>query len=292
MIKSQVTIEIDEGSGFCFGVVNAIKKAEKALIQNQTLYCLGDIVHNSREVNRLENIGLKTIDHDIFNALKDKTVLLRAHGEPPLTYTKAEENNITLIDATCPVVLRLQKNVSNAYKKCLVDNGQIVIYGKIGHAEVNGLVGQTEGKAIVIETSDDIHKVDFNRPIRLFSQTTMQVDKYLEIKALFESKIAPEFQLEVHNTVCRQVSGRVSALQEFSKRNDVIIFVSGKKSSNGKALFGECKKTNKNSYMVEDTNEVDSVWFKNAEHIGICGATSTPNWLMKDVATYIKKIIS
>ena len=290
-MKRQISIEIDEGSGFCFGVVNAIKKAEDALKQKQTLYCLGDIVHNSKEVNRLENLGLVTINHDEFDKLENKTVLLRAHGEPPSTYKKATENSTKIIDATCPVVLRLQRNVSEAYKKCLDDDGQIVIYGKIGHAEVNGLVGQTDGKAIVIESLDDIYKVDFNKPIRLFSQTTMQVDKFLEIKVQFESQIKTDCALEVYNTVCRQVSGRISALQKFCERNDVIIFVSGKKSSNGKALFGECKKSNENSYMIADTNEVDIEWFKDAKSIGICGATSTPDWLMKNVASHISKLL-
>lgn len=290
-MNATVSIEIDEGSGFCFGVVNAIRKAEDALKSGEVLYCLGDIVHNNMEMQRLEKLGLKTIEREDFENINNETVLLRAHGEPPSTYSKANENKTKLIDATCPVVLRLQRNVLQAFKKSKEDNGQVVIYGKIGHAEVNGLVGQTEGKAIVIESLDDMVKVDLLRPVRLFSQTTMMVDKFLEIKAAFEQQISDDSILEVHNTVCRQVSGRIDALQKFSKRNDVIIFVSGKKSSNGKALFSECKKANKQSYMVADASEVKEEWFSGIQRIGICGATSTPDWLMKNVAEHIKAIM-
>lgn len=290
-MRKKISVEIDEGSGFCFGVVNAIRKAEDALKSGEDLFCLGDIVHNNMEVHRLENLGLKTINHKEYNALKNNTVLLRAHGEPPTTYKEANDNNTKLIDATCPVVLRLQRNVRQAHKKSLEDNGQVIIYGKNGHAEVNGLVGQTNGEAIVMESIDDINKVDFTRPVRLFSQTTMMVDKFLEIKSLFESKIKDNNTLEIHNTVCRQVSGRIEAIQTFSQRNDVIIFVSGKKSSNGKALFRECKKTNDNSYMIADESEVLKEWFSTAQSVGICGATSTPDWLMKNVANHIKTIV-
>lgn len=290
-MKPTVSIEIDEGSGFCFGVVNAIRKAEDALKSGEVLYCLGDIVHNNMEMQRLEKMGLKTIERSEYEEIKDKTVLLRAHGEPPSTYEKAKENKTHLIDATCPVVLRLQRNVLQAYEKSLKDHGQVVIYGKIGHAEVNGLVGQTDGQAIVIESLKDMYKVDLTRPVRLFSQTTMMVDKFLEIKASFEAQITKDNILEVHNTVCRQVSGRINALQKFSARIDVIVFVSGKKSSNGKALFGECEKVNKQSYMVADESEVQLEWFIEAESIGICGATSTPDWLMKNVAEHIKAIV-
>lgn len=286
-----VSIEIDEGSGFCFGVVNAIRKAEDALKSGKKLYCLGDIVHNNMEVNRLEKLGLKTINFEQFQTIKNETVLLRAHGEPPSTYQKAKENNTELIDATCPVVLQLQRSVFAAHQRSKKNNGQVVIYGKMGHAEVNGLVGQTDGEAIVIESLDDINKVDLSHPVYLFSQTTMRVNSFLEIKTELENQIAPNTTLEVHNTVCRRVSGRVKALQEFSKRNDTIIFVSGKKSSNGKVLFNECKKENSNSYTVADENEVQPDWLLNAQHIGICGATSTPDWLMKKVAEYVRKII-
>lgn len=290
-MKTTVSIEIDEGSGFCFGVVNAIRKAEDALKSGEVLYCLGDIVHNNMEMQRLEKMGLKTIGRKEYETIQDNTVMLRAHGEPPSTYAKAEKNKTKLIDATCPVVLRLQRNVLQAYNKSLTDNGQVVIYGKIGHAEVNGLVGQTEGKAIVIESLEDMKKVDLSRPVRLFSQTTMMVDKFLEIKSAFEEQIIDDSVLQVYNTVCRQVSGRIDALQKFSERNDVIVFVSGKKSSNGKALFSECKKANTLSYMVADESEVQIKWFDGAQRIGICGATSTPDWLMKNVAEHIKAMV-
>lgn len=290
-MANDVLIEIDEGSGFCFGVVNAIRKAEDALKRGETLYCLGDIVHNNMEVNRLEKLGLKTIGRKEFEALKEKTVLLRAHGEPPSTYTKAEGNKTQLIDATCPVVLRLQRNVRSAYQKSLVDKGQVVIYGKIGHAEVNGLVGQTDGKAIVLESKEDIPKVNLKLPVRLFSQTTMMVDKYEEIQLLIQQEMEKSTLFEVHNTICRQVSGRIDALQKFSRRNDVVVFVSGKKSSNGKALFRECQKVNIHSYMVADMHEVEEAWFVEAQRIGVCGATSTPDWLMRDVANRIQSFV-
>lgn len=288
-MSTTVSIEIDKGSGFCFGVVNAIRKAEDALNKGDVLYSLGDIVHNTKEMQRLEKMGLKAIKREEYNTIKDKKVLIRAHGEPPNTYQKAKENKTQLLDATCPVVLRLQRRVQKAFQKSQEDHGQVVIYGKIGHAEVNGLVGQTDGEAIVIESLEDMRKVDLSRPIRLFSQTTMMVDKFLEIKASFEQQVTNDNILEVHNTVCRQVSGRIDALHKFSQRKDVIIFVSGKKSSNGKALFGECLKVNTQSYMVADESEVDFNWLTKAQSIGICGATSTPEWLMKNVAEYIKR---
>lgn len=291
-MSNSISIEIDEGSGFCFGVVNAIRKVEEALQEENNLYCLGDIVHNNMEMNRLEKLGLKTIHKPEYDKLKNNTVLLRAHGEPPITYATAKENNIKLIDATCPVVLRLQHSVNIAYKKSKEDHGQVVIYGKKGHAEVIGLEGQTDGKAIVLESIEDVSKVDLNRPIRLFSQTTMMVDKFVEIKSFFGKNISDKNILEVHNSICRQVSGRIDALHNFSRRNDIIIFVSGKKSSNGKALFSECKKVNHQSYMIATTSEVSKEWFHNATNIGICGATSTPDWLMKEVSNHIKNLLS
>jgi len=291
MKENNILIEIDESSGFCFGVVNAIRKAEDALKSGEELYCLGDIVHNNMEVQRLEKLGMKTIERDEFERLKGKTVLFRAHGEPPSTYTKAKGNDTRLVDATCPVVLRLQRNVRAAYEKSLNDNGQVVIYGKRGHAEVNGLVGQTEGNAIVLESKEDIAKIDLNRPVRLFSQTTMMVDKYEEIQSLIHQEIAHEDLLESHNTLCRQVSGRIEALQKFSTRNDVIIFVSGEKSSNGKSLFRECQKVNVNSHMVADHQGLNEDWFAGVQRIGVCGATSTPVWLMREVADHIKTLV-
>ncbi len=285
-------IEIDKSSGFCFGVVNAIHKAEEALKGGKMLYCLGDIVHNNMEVQRLEKLGLQTINRNEYNSIKKQTVLLRAHGEPPSTYAKAKENNTQLIDATCPVVLRLQRSVRTAYQKCLNDGGQVVIYGKRGHAEVNGLVGQTDGKAIVIESVNDLHKVDLSRPIRLFSQTTMMVDKFLEIKAALEQRVDCKNTLKVHNTVCRQVFGRIDALQKFSLRNDVVVFVCGKKSSNGKALFEACQNVSPRAYLVAKESEVHAHWFVGAKRVGVCGATSTPDWLMKDVARHIDSLVN
>lgn len=288
-MNQNISIEIDHKSGFCFGVVNAIRKAEDALQEGVDLYCLGDIVHNNMEVTRLEKLGLKTIDIPTFKTLSEKTVLLRAHGEPPTTYAKAQKNHTKIIDATCPVVLRLQRSVRKAHDKSLHDNGQVVIYGKIGHAEVNGLVGQTENKAIVIQSLEDTSNVDLTRPVNLFSQTTMMVDKYLEIIDFFENKMSKD-KLEVFNTVCKQVSGRIEELRKFCKKKDIVIFVSGKKSSNGKALFSECLKANNRSYLVADETDVKKEWLINASKIGICGATSTPNWLMKKVGEHIENL--
>ena len=279
-------VEIDQGSGFCFGVVNAIKKAEQNLKDQEVLYCLGDIVHNNMEMDRLEKEGLKTILKDDYKHITNNTVLLRAHGEPPETYQIAKDNNIKLIDATCPVVLRLQRQVKKAYEESLTNNGQVVLYGKPGHAEVIGLTGQTGNNVIVIASIDDVNKVDLSRPISLFSQTTMMVSKYMEIQDYFKKNTNDK--LDIHKSICKQVAGRIEELRAFSKHNDVIIFVSGKKSSNGKALWGECKKENEKAYMISTLSEINFDWFKKATSVGICGATSTPEWLMKKVAETIK----
>lgn len=282
-MKNHLTIEIDKGSGFCFGVVTAINKAEQNLEKLDYLYCLGDIVHNNMEMERLENSGLKTIHNKEFEQLSSCTVLLRAHGEPPETYQIAKQNNIKLIDATCPVVLRLQRNVKKAYEN--TNNGQVVIYGKPGHAEVIGLAGQTNNQAIIIASIEDVNKVDLSRPINLFSQTTMMVDKYLAIQDYFKTNA--KNTLNVHKTICKQVAGRIKELHEFSKRNDLIIFVSGEKSSNGKALFSECKKVNPQTYMISNLDELNKEWFTNVQKVGVCGATSTPEWLMRKIAKSI-----
>lgn len=284
-MKHKFSIEIDKGSGFCFGVVNAIKKVEKTLENNDYLYCLGDIVHNNMEMDRLEKKGLKTLQKKDFNEIKDCTVLLRAHGEPPKTYKTAKDNNIKLIDATCPVVLRLQRSVKKAYQESLKSDGQIVIYGKPGHAEVIGLSGQTDNNAIIIARIEEIDKIDLSRPISLFSQTTMMVEKYLAIQAYLQEHA--NNSLVIHNTICKQVSGRIEQLHQFSLRNDVIIFVSGKKSSNGKALFSECQKVNSHTHLVSTLSDIDFKWFKDIKSVGVCGATSTPEWLMKKVADTI-----
>lgn len=283
-------IEIDKDSGFCFGVVKAINKAEEELKKNGTLYCLGDIVHNNIEVERLEKMGLITIDHEQFKKLKNTRVLLRAHGEPPSTYEIAEQNNIELIDASCPVVLGLQKKIKKRFDRRVDDETQIVIYGKKGHAEVNGLLGQTDETAIVIENKDDIEKLDFTRDINLFSQTTKSLDGFFEIGNIIRSRMKNGAKLEFFDSICRQVSNRVPNIQEFAEKHDLIIFIAGEKSSNGKVLFAECKKKNPNSYLIHSPDEVDPKLIANHMSIGICGATSTPLWQMKAVAENISRL--
>jgi 4-hydroxy-3-methylbut-2-enyl diphosphate reductase len=257
--------------------------AEDYLNETGSLFCLGDIVHNDKEVQRLEAKGLKIIDHADFNELKDTTVLIRAHGEPPETYKIALQNNIELIDASCPVVLKLQNRVRNAYE----EDVQIVIYGKPGHAEVNGLIGQTHQEAIIVTKEEDIEKIDFSRPISLFSQTTKSTEGFYRIKSLIESR-SQEFK--ANDTICRQVSNRDPQLRIFSTRYDVVIFVSGKKSSNGKVLYEVCKSINPQSYFISDVNEIEPFWFDKCESVGICGATSTPMWLMEQVAEAIRNL--
>lgn len=271
-------IEIDEGSGFCFGVTTAIKKAEEELAKSDSLYCLGDIVHNGREVERLKKMGLTTVEHSDLDSLHDTQMLLRAHGEPPLTYMKAERQNIRLIDATCPVVLNLQKRIKKAYE----EGGQIVIYGKNGHAEVVGLVGQTEGTAIVIENLDDAKKLDLSHDIQLFSQTTKSLEGFREIVSYIESNMQEGAHFHYFDTICRQVANRIPNIVEFASKHDVILFVCGKKSSNGKVLYNQCLSVNPRTYMIDDPSEIDFSWFDGIESIGICGATSTPKWLMEE----------
>ncbi len=283
-------IEIDKGSGFCFGVVKAINKAEEELKKNGTLYCLGDIVHNNIEVERLEKMGLITIDHEQFKKLKNVRVLLRAHGEPPSTYEIAKENNIELIDASCPVVLGLQKKIKKRYNLRVDDETQIVIYGKKGHAEVNGLLGQTAETAIIIESKDDIDKLDFTRDINLFSQTTKSLDGFFELGNIIRSRMKNGAKLEFFDSICRQVSNRVPNIQEFAAKHDLIIFIAGEKSSNGKVLFSECKKINPNSYLIHSPEDVDPDLITDQTSIGICGATSTPLWQMKAVAENIARL--
>ena len=286
-----IKVEIDEGSGFCFGVVTAIHKAEEELAKGETLYCLGDIVHNSREVDRLKTMGLITINREEFKQLKNAKVLLRAHGEPPETYIIARENNIEIIDATCPVVLRLQKRIRQGYLADSDEEKQIVIYGKSGHAEVLGLVGQTDGKAIVIEKAEEAKKLDLNKSIRLFSQTTKSLDEFQEIVEYFKQHISPEATFEYYDTICRQVANRMPKLREFAATHDLIFFVSGKKSSNGKMLFEECLKVNANSHLIDNEKEIDPSLLQNVKSIGVCGATSTPKWLMEKFYNHIRTLI-
>ncbi len=286
-------IRIDKNSGYCFGVEYAIQMAEEEMEGGEPLYCLGDIVHNSMEVQRLEAKGLRIISREQLVELSDCKVLIRAHGEPPETYQLALANNIELVDASCPVVLKLQNRVKHAYDKLVDKDGQIVIYGQNGHAEVIGLAGQTRDNAIIITSEADLAKLDFTRPITLFSQTTKSTEGFYKIKALIEDKIKEARQsdealdFDANDSICRQVSNREPQLRKFSEENDVIIFVSGKKSSNGKALYAVCKQTNERSYFVENQEEVDLSWFTSHDRVGICGATSTPMWLMQEVADFI-----
>ena len=285
-----LNIEIDKKSGFCFGVVKAISKAEEELAKGETLYCLGDIVHNGQEVERLTRLGLITIDHEQFEKLHNARVLLRAHGEPPRTYQIAKENNLTLIDASCPVVLKLQSRIKKAYLETPSDDTQIVIYGKKGHAEVNGLVGQTEENAIVIENETDLNKLDFSKHICLFSQTTKSLDGFNHLVTTMQKKIVNGADFEFSDTICRQVANRIPNITTFAKKNDIIIFVSGKKSSNGKVLYEHSKKINPNTYFVTEADEVVELNLDLSKKIGICGATSTPRWLMEDVADKLNEL--
>lgn len=281
-------VEIDSGSGFCFGVTTAIKKAEEELANSESLYCLGDIVHNGRECDRLKQLGLITVEHEDLSKLSNVKMLLRAHGEPPSTYQQAQRQNIQLIDATCPVVLNLQKRIKAAYE----EGGQIVIYGKNGHAEVIGLVGQTEGKAIVIENLEDAKHLDFSQDIKLFSQTTKSLAGFREIVSYIEKNIESDARFTFSDTICRQVANRISNIRDFAQRHDVVLFVCGKKSSNGKVLFAECAKVNPRAYMIDKPTEIDFKWFNENESIGICGATSTPKWLMEQCKEYITNSIN
>ena len=289
-----MTIEIDSGSGFCFGVTTAIQKAEEELETGQTLYCLGDIVHNGMEVERLTAKGLVTINHDELRQLHSVKVLLRAHGEPPETYEIARQNNIEIIDATCPVVLALQRRIKKQYDSsfatppsCLPP--QIVIFGKNGHAEVLGLVGQTQNHAIVIEHFDEVTKLDFSRDIYLYSQTTKSLAEFHRIIDYIQCHISPTATFRSFDTICRQVANRMPNIASFAAKHDLILFVSGRKSSNGRVLFNECMSVNPNSRQIEDAQEIDTHWFKDVETVGICGATSTPKWLMEDCRDWIKE---
>lgn len=274
-----IHVEIDSSSGFCFGVTTAIQKAEEELAKGNTLYCLGDIVHNGKEVERLHARGLITINHEQLKQLHDVKVLLRAHGEPPETYETARRNNIEIMDATCPVVLQLQRRIKKQYDTN--PEAQIVIFGKNGHAEVLGLVGQTHSKAIVMEKLEDVRLLDFGRDIYLYSQTTKNLDEFRRIIDYIQSHISPDATFRSFDTICRQVANRMPNIASFAARHDIIIFVSGRKSSNGKVLFNTCKSVNPNSYMIEGPGEIDSSWIEGVTSVGICGATSTPKWLME-----------
>ena len=292
-----MTIDIDHKSGYCFGVEFAIQMAEDELDETGTLYCLGDIVHNGMEVERLAAKGLKVINHKELTELHNCKVLIRAHGEPPETYQLALKNNIELIDASCPVVLKLQNRVRNAHQKVKQEEGQTVIYGKQGHAEVVGLTGQTANEAIVVMNDEDLAQVDFSKPITLFSQTTKSTKGFGELVGKIKTKIAdtaPEMETEfnINDSICRQVSNRDPHLKIFSQEHDVILFVSGKKSSNGKALYQVCKAENERSYFIENETELDASWFNVDDKVGICGATSTPTWLMEQVKEKLAELVN
>ena len=274
-----VQIEIDNGSGFCFGVTTAIQKAEEELAAGKTLYCLGDIVHNGMECERLKQLGLVTINHEEMSKLHGVKVLLRAHGEPPSTYEMARKNDIEIIDATCPVVLQLQRRIKKQYDMC--PDAQIVIFGKPGHAEVLGLVGQTESKAIVIANVEEVKQLDFTRDIYLYSQTTKSLDEFHRIIEYIQEHISPEATFKSFDTICRQVANRMPNISAFATRHDLVLFVCGRKSSNGKVLYNECKSVNPNSHLIEGPEEIQKEWLEGVNTIGICGATSTPKWLME-----------
>ena len=281
-------VEIDLKSGFCFGVVNAINKAEYALQTEDNLYCLGDIVHNGMEVSRLEALGLITIDHEKYFTLNNCKVLLRAHGEPPSTYEYAKLNNIELIDATCPVVLKLQQRVKNAFHEMVDKDGQVVLFGKKGHAEVVALDGQTGNKAIIIENEKDLDQIDLKKPAYIFSQTTKSVQEFHRLTGIIKSQ--SEEKIEIKDTICRQVANRVPLMKSFASKHDVVVFVGGKKSSNAKLLFDICRQTNPNSYFISNKEEINTTWFAGHERVGICGATSTPQWLMEEIADVIREL--
>ena len=274
-----IQIEIDNGSGFCFGVTTAIKKAEEELAQGEKLYCLGDIVHNGMECERLRQMGLITINHEEMREMHDVKVLLRAHGEPPETYELARRNNIEIIDATCPVVLKLQKRIKEQYDANL--QSQIVIFGKKGHAEVLGLVGQTQSSAIVIENFDEVTKLDFSRDIYLYSQTTKSLDEFHRIIDYIQAHISPNAKFQSFDTICRSVANRMPNISQFAAKHDLVLFVCGRKSSNGKVLYNECLRVNPNTHLVEGPEEIEPQWLEGINTVGICGATSTPKWLME-----------
>lgn len=282
-------VEIEGSSGFCFGVRNAVGKAEEILRSGEKLYCLGDIVHNGQEIARLETLGLITIDNQQFRNLKDCKVLLRAHGEPPSTYQYARENGIELIDASCPIVLNLQKKIKKSYLEPTSDK-QVVIFGKPTHPEVISLVGQTESKAIVVENISDLTLIDFSKSISMYAQTTMDTAKYKKLAGEIHLRNINQKEIKVTQSICGAVSGRESKLIDFAKKKDVLIFVGGKKSSNGKMLFDICLAANKNSYYISSAEELNPTWISRKEQVGVCGATSTPRWLLEKVANAIQLI--
>ena len=282
-------VEIDNESGFCFGVVRAINEAEGAL-QSGSIASLGDIVHNRIEVQRLEALGLQTISHEDMPTIAGRRMLIRAHGEPPRTYVLAKEYGIEVIDATCPVVAALQRKVKEAYRQMQEVGGTVVILGKRGHAEVVGLTGQVEEHAVVVESEDDLQVIDFSRPIYFLSQTTQSIEKFNYLAEIMRNKVVHEDLLTIDDTICRRVSSREEHLREFARQHDVVIFVCGRKSSTGKVLYNICRQENERSYNIEEASELQKEWFEGVESVGICGATSTPKWLMESIAEAILSI--
>jgi len=291
-----MVVEIDKQSGFCFGVQNAVEIAEKALLNGEKVFSLGPIVHNDKEVERLSTLGLASIDHDEFMKLKNCKVLIRAHGEPPETYITANKNNITIIEATCPIVKRLQSKIKDTWLKTKKGNGQVVIFGKPGHAEVVGLLGQIKNEGILVSNADDFKKIDVTRPVYLFSQTTMSVKEYINLTNILRSKMKEngisdtENNLIINNTICGQVSNREPHLKAFARKHDAIIFVSGRESSNGKMLYSVCKSINPDTHFVSSAQEIENAWFEGKKSVGICGATSTPKWLIENIRDIISNI--
>jgi 4-hydroxy-3-methylbut-2-enyl diphosphate reductase len=291
-----MVVEIDKQSGFCFGVQNAVEIAEKALLRGEKVFSLGPIVHNDKEVERLSTLGLASIDHDEFRRLKNCKVLIRAHGEPPETYSTAEKNNITIIEATCPIVKRLQSKIKETWLKIKEGNGQVVIFGKPGHAEVVGLLGQTNDEGILVSVPDDFQKIDVTQPVYLFAQTTMSIKEYSNFTDIIRSKMEengisdPDEILIINKTICGQVSNREPHLKAFAQKHDTIIFVSGRESSNGKMLYSVCKNINPDTHFVSSPEEIDKSWFKGKNSVGICGATSTPKWLIENIRDIISII--
>ncbi len=283
----KLTVEIDPRSGFCNGVVRAVEQAENYLAFSQHLYSLGAIVHNSVELDRLKHKGLEIISIDEASRLQNDVILVRAHGEPPETYEMARRNNLQIIDCTCPVVLRLQERVRDTWDRLRETGGQVVIFGKKGHAEVNGLVGQTGGAAIVVSGIEDLEKIDFSRPVALFSQTTKDPDEFREIA---DNILRQRPDAEVYDTICRQVAQRHKSLVEFARQHSVILFVSGRESSNGKVLFDICRRVNPRTYVLENATQIDLSWFQDGDRVGICGATSTPKWQLEEIFIYLRDV--
>ena len=290
----ELNVEIDSHSGFCYGVVRAIEQAEKYLDENKELNSLGSIVHNSSEIERLKQKGLRIIDYSQMSTLKDKVLFIRAHGEPPSSYKIAKENKLRIIDCTCPVVLKLQERVKKNYKELKKNDGQLLIFGKHGHAEVNGLIGQVDGDAFIIEKNSDLDLVDYSKPVYIFSQTTKDPGEYRKICELIKQRIesvgGPADKFRAFNTICGQVSSRHPHLKDFAKKHSVIIFVSGKESSNGKILYELCCSVNPRSYSIEGKQEINKEWFQSGDSVGVCGATSTPKWLLEEVAEYLNNL--